>query len=204
MPVLETFSLSLLIGLSIAAPVGPIGLLVIQRSLNHGPRAGFAAGFGAATADALYGALGAWGAQGLMQALLSLRLPFTVAGAAFLLVLAGRLLRARPAQSMTDPAPPRAAWREGVGTLLLTLSNPATMLSFMAIFTALPGALAPGAPAAMVAGVFLGSALWWLLLSQLVGRLHGRFEARIQRHINLASALVLAGFALASLATLMR
>ena len=83
-----------------------------------------------------------------------------------------------------------------LGTLVLTLSNPATIFSFIAIFGTLGANAAGASPAVMVAGVLLGSALWWLLLSAAVGRLRGRFDARWQRRVNRASALLLAGFAL--------
>jgi len=89
-----TFLKAMLIGVSIAAPVGPIGLLTIQRSLQLGPRAGLATGLGAAVADALYGAVGAYGVHALIQALTAARLPLALGGGAYLLWMALQLLRA--------------------------------------------------------------------------------------------------------------
>ncbi|AVS73099.1 LysE family transporter, partial [Paracidovorax cattleyae] len=133
---LHIFLSSMAIGLSIAAPVGPIGLLVIQRSLNTGPRAGLATGLGAAAADGIYGAVGAFGVHGLVDTLVAVRVPLALAGAAFLLWMAWRIVRA-PAPAASAAAPESAGlWRHFTGTFLLTLSNPATILSFVAIFGA--------------------------------------------------------------------
>ena len=197
------------IGLSIAAPVGPIGMLVIQRTLRHGLASGLATGLGAAVADAAYGAVGAFGVTALVSWLQGARVPLVVAGGAFLLVLAWRTWRTAPAAEWaaeraaeqaaagTMPTSALALWSAFAGTFLLTLSNPATVLSFMAIFGTLAAQLTgPADPLLMVAGVLLGSALWWLLLCAAVARLRRRFDARAQRGVARLSALMLAGFAL--------
>lgn len=190
------FLSSMLIGLSIAAPVGPIGLLTIQRSLEHGPRAGLATGLGAAAADAVYGAIGAYGVSWLLQALVAARVPLALFGGAVLLTMAWQLVRAPAAERAATTAPARDGWHYFSGTFVLTLSNPATIISFIAIFGTMAGRGASTSPALMVAGVLLGSALWWLALSSTVGRLRERFDARWRRRVNLVSAAVLAGFAL--------
>lgn len=197
------FLSSLLIGLSIAAPVGPIGLLTIQRSLEHGPRAGLATGLGAAAADAVYGAIGAYGVAWLVNALVAARVPLALFGGTVLLWMALQLLRAPVAERAANTAPARNGWQYFAGTFVLTLSNPATIFSFVAIFGAMAGRAASASPAVMVAGVLVGSALWWLFLSSVVGRLRERFDARWRRRVNLVSAAVLAGFALWQWASLL-
>jgi threonine/homoserine/homoserine lactone efflux protein len=196
------FAQSLLIGLSIAAPVGPIGLLVIQRTLQRGPAIGLATGLGAAVADAAYGAVGAFGVTSLIGALSAARVPLALGGGAFLLWLAWTTWRSAPAAKAAAAGGGRGLLPSFAGSLLLTLSNPATIFSFIAVFGALAANGAAGAHAApsspwpMIAGVLVGSALWWLLLSAVVGRLRARFDARAQRAVNRLSALVLAAFAL--------
>jgi len=202
-PLLPLFLQSLLIGLSIAAPVGPIGLLTIQRTLNHGPAVGLATGLGAAVADAAYGAVGAFGVTVLIQALTAARLPLAVGGAAFLLWMAWSIWRAPVAERAAPARGGSDLLRCFVGTFVLTLSNPATILSFIAVFGALAGRLRVASPWTMIAGVLIGSALWWLLLSTVVGRLRERFDVRWRRRVNLASAAVLAGFALWQVAALL-
>ena len=190
------FAQSLLIGLSIAAPVGPIGLLVIQRTLQRGPAQGLASGLGAAFADAAYGGVGAFGVSAVTHALQSARVPLALGGAAFLLWLAWRTWFARPAQSAAPVADARSLLGCFAGTLLLTLSNPATIFSFIAVFGALAARGQATSPWLMVAGVLIGSALWWLLLCGVVGRLRLRFDQRWLWRINRASALLLAAFAI--------
>jgi threonine/homoserine/homoserine lactone efflux protein len=202
---LALFWQSLLIGFSIAAPVGPIGLLTIQRTLQQGWRAGLATGLGAAVADAAYGAVGAFGVTALIDALAAARVPLVIGGGLFLLWLAWRIARAPVAERAADarggadPAHDErgaaALGRCFAGTFVLTLSNPATILSFVAVFGALAGRMQVPSPTTMIAGVLIGSALWWLLLSAAVGRLRERFDSRWRRRVNRMSALVLAGFA---------
>ena len=198
------FGQSLVIGVSIAAPVGPIGLLTIQRSLEHGPRAGLATGMGAAVADAFYGAVGAFGVAWLVNALVAARVPLALFGAAFLLWMAWRLVRAPLADHAAASRPAAGLGQYFARTFVLTLSNPATIVSFIAIFGAMAGRGPVASPWTMVAGVLVGSALWWLALSSTVGRLRERFDARWRRRVNLASAAVLAAFALWQLASVAR
>jgi threonine/homoserine/homoserine lactone efflux protein len=190
------FFQSVWVGLAIAAPVGPIGVLVIQRTLRHGVPAGLATGLGAAVADAAYGALGAYGVSGLIAWLQGARVPLALGGGVFLLLLAWRTWNAAPTAlgSAAPVAPSLAA--NFAGAVALTLANPATILSFIAIFGALAGAGAPVSPASMVAGVLAGSALWWLLLCVTVGATRERFDAAWQRRVARISALMLAAFAL--------
>ena len=192
---LSELAAALLVGLSIAAPVGPIGLLVIQRTLQRGSAVGLATGLGAA-ADGLYGAIGAFGVNWLMQALQAARVPLALAGGAFLLALAWSCWAAAPATQAARTEGARGLLGSFAGTFMLTLANPATLLSFIAIFGSLGGRASGASPGLMILGVLLGSALWWLLLSMTVGRLRTRFDRRWQKRVNRASALLLAGFAI--------
>jgi threonine/homoserine/homoserine lactone efflux protein len=190
------FAQSLLIGLSIAAPVGPIGLLVIQRTLQRGALVGLATGLGAAVADALYGAVGAFGVSWVIDALVGARVPLALGGGAFLLWMAWRIWRAAPVERAAQAGAGAGLLSCFAGTFMLTLSNPATIFSFIAVFGTLGARMQVASPWTLIAGVLVGSALWWLLLSALVGRLRTRFDTRMQRGVNRASALLLAGFAL--------
>lgn len=192
------FVQSMGIGFAIAAPVGPIGLLVIQRTLQHGRLAGLATGLGAALADAVYGAIGAFGVAALIGALQAARVPLALFGGAFLWWLAWRTW------SVTPAAAPGATGARSdspqlagalAGTFALTLSNPATILSFVAIFGAMAGRGAVASPVWMVLGVLLGSALWWLVLSTVMGAVRHRLHDSTRRLISRASALALAAFA---------
>jgi threonine/homoserine/homoserine lactone efflux protein len=200
----EFFARGLAVGFSIAAPVGAIGLLCVRRTLAEGRLAGFVTGLGAATADAAYGAVAAFGLTAVMGALTDHAAWVRLLGGCFLCYLGIVTFRAAPA----DLAAPGAA-RTGLAgayasTVALTLANPSTILSFVAVFAGLGLAEAGGRAdaAAMVAGVFLGSALWWLLLSGAVGLARGALTAGGLRWVNRLSGLCLVGFGLVALAGL--
>ncbi len=191
------------IGFSIAAPVGPIGLLCIRRTLAEGRIAGFVSGLGAATADAMYGAIAAFGLTLVSSALVSQQRALRLVGGIFLCYLGARTFRARPAE--------RAASARGGGllgayasTLLLTLTNPTTILSFAAIFAGLgmAGHAGYAVAASLVLGVFLGSAGWWLVLSGGVGLWSGRLGSEGLRWVNRLSGAIIAGFGAVALLTL--
>ena len=197
-PPLVPFGQALLVGLSIAAPVGPIGVLCIQRTLERGSGVGLATGLGAAAADAVYGAIGALGVGAVIAALQGARTALALGGGLVLMALGVRLWRSA-AQALAPPAAAdsRAAdvARAFGSSFALTLSNPATILSFVAIFAVLAGGGAVQ-PAWLVLGVFLGSALWWLVLVGTIAAWRRRLAPGVLRAIRRASAALLFGFGL--------
>lgn len=198
------FFKSALIGLSIAAPVGPIGLLCIQRTLDYGPRVGLATGLGAAAADATYGAIGAFGVTALITLLTGARPLLAAGGAMFLLWLAWSAWHGAGPRQAAAVEGGVQGWHAFGGTFLLTMSNPATILSFIAVFSSLAGSMSTASPAWMIAGVFVGSAAWWFVLVGMVGRARERLQAAHLRWIRRGSALLLAGFAAYQLMSLAR
>jgi threonine/homoserine/homoserine lactone efflux protein len=186
-----------LIGLSIAAPVGPVGLLCIQRTIAYGPRIGFFSGLGAAIADATYGAIGAFGLATVTSYFVTLTTPLAVFGALFLGWMGVKLLRAAPASSTVSAANGVFAGKAFISVFILTLANPMTILSFIAVFAAIagPAASAPGAAVLMVFGVFCGSAFWWLLLAFGVASVRHKIGPGIMALINRIGGCILLGFA---------
>jgi threonine/homoserine/homoserine lactone efflux protein len=186
------------LGLAVAAPVGPIGLLCIQRSIEGGFLAGFATGLGAATADTLYGLLAALGMFGVTQVLGSGGDVLRLVGAGFLLWLAVSTWRSVPAEPGAAASVPGPAACY-LTTVVLTLANPATILSFAAIFAGLGVGTGDQSPLPLVIGVAIGSALWWLGLAGAVSGIRSRLGHRLRRAINRGSAVLLGGFAVAAL-----
>ncbi len=191
------------IGFSIAAPVGPIGVLCIRRSLADGTWKGFAAGLGAATADAAYGCVAGFGLTAVSGFLVRHQTPLGLVGGAFLCCIGIRTFLSRPAQEA--PAAADGMLAAYGSTLLLTLANPATILSFAAVFSAIGLGISADYPGAarLVLGVFAGSALWWLILSGGVGLLRSRVTPAWLRGINRLSGCVLAGFGIYALVHLL-
>jgi threonine/homoserine/homoserine lactone efflux protein len=195
------FMKGLIMGFSIAAPVGPIGILCIRRTLAEGRVSGFVTGLGAATADGLYGCVAGFGLTLISGFLIHHQGGFRMAGGLFLCYLGLRTFLARPAESS---APSRGDSLLGhyVSTFFLTLTNPMTILAFAAIFAGLGMASGGGnyvSAGVLVFGVFLGSTLWWFILSSGVGLFRKRFSLQALRWINRISGLVILAFGLISI-----
>ncbi len=198
-----------MLGLTIAAPIGPTSLLCIERTLAGGALAGMATGYGAATTHMAYATAAATGLVVLVSAASTPWLigPFQVGCAAFLLYLARRTLRRRVPflVSMTGARPTRQtlrAWRSyGVG-LVWTLGNPMTLLGFAALSPSLLGDVdrMEHTVPLLAAGVFLGSATWWTTLAAGVALGRNHLTERGLRLANLVTATLLALLALGVLA----
>lgn len=201
---LMLFARGALIGLAIAAPVGPIGVLCIRRTLAEGRLAGFVSGLGAASADLLYGTIAVLGLTALADLLVGVSFWTRLLGGLFLCYLGLRILREQPAER---PAEAQGHGLVGayLSTLVLTLTNPATIIAFTAIFAGLgAGSLYRGYGEGMmlVVGVAVGSALWWLTLTSATGLLRKRMTLRWLRWVNFGAGLVILGFGLAALVSL--
>jgi threonine/homoserine/homoserine lactone efflux protein len=203
----------LLIGLSIAAPLGPIGLLCINRTLAEGPRLGFLCGLGAAVADALYALAGTVALSAIATWVIDDRTALRVIGGIFLVYLGARTFM-RPLAALPNPGRitarlPPGAHAAFMSTFLLTLANPVTLLGFAAMFAGLGVApvgmisSADSVAAALVLGIFLGSALWWLVLSSLIGQLRPYIGPHTLTVINRVSGTVLTAFGLYAFAALL-
>jgi len=204
----------LVIGVSVAAPVGPIGVLTIQRTLARGRLVGFVTGLGVASADALYGVIAAFGLTVIANALISAQTAIKLVGGLFLLYLGLRTFFS-PALTNANAAPTDDRSRGGLfgayaSAFALTLTNPITILVFAGIFAGagLSAVSEAGGDAlcalALVIGVFSGSTLWWLLLSSATGLLRTRFTPRVLVWINRLSGAVILAFALAALIGLLQ
>jgi threonine/homoserine/homoserine lactone efflux protein len=193
----------MLLGFSIAAPVGPIGILCIRRTLSNGRAAGLVSGLGAATADAIYGTIAAFGVTFISSLLISQQNWLRLIGGVFLCYLGVRSFLSVAAVSTANL---RA---EGLGeayvsTFILTITNPLTILSFAAVFAGL-GLNAGGNYASatvLVLGVFLGSALWWFTLSSGVSLFRSRFSPQGMRWVNRISGVIITTFGVIALASL--
>lgn len=186
-----------LLGLSVAAPVGPIGVLCIRRTLEGGMARGLATGLGAATADMCYGATAAVGISAVTHTLISLQGWLHVAGGLFLGWLGLTTILSQPAASAAAAQERRGLWGAYLSTVTLTLANPSTILSFIAIFASISlGGHGVGQTIALVLGIFSGSALWWVVLSGTIHMVRQRLPVTLLLWVNRLSGLILIGFAL--------
>jgi len=200
------FFKGLVIGFSIAAPVGPIGVLCIHRTLADGRASGLVSGLGAATADAIYGGIAGFGLTFISNFLVSQQVWLRLGGGGFLCYLGLKTFFAKPAE--------QAALTKGKGlvsayasTFLLTLTNPLTIISFAAIFAGLGLASTRGnyvSAGLLILGVFIGSALWWVILSGGIGVFREKFNPHGWQWVNRISGAIIAGFGLLALLSVLR
>ena len=201
-----------LIGLAIAAPLGPISMLCMHRALTEGPRAGFICGLGAALADAVQAIAGAIALGVIGRWLVNDPTTLRVIGGVYLVYLGARTFL-RPTLAL-PPIGKGPGLQPGTKAAFfisfrLTLANPTTLLGFAAMFAGLGVAAvgqlsaADAAAAALVLGVFLGSTLWWLAMSHLIGRFRSRIGALTLTVINRLCGTVLTAFGLYAIATLL-
>ena len=198
---LDFFLRGLIIGFSIAVPVGPIGILCIQRTLTQGRWIGLLSGLGAATADAVYGAVAGFGLTAISGILITQVLWFRVIGGAFLCYLGIKTFLAKPADKAAI-AKGQGPWAAYFSTVFLTLTNPATILSFIAVFAGLGLANTGGdfwAAGILVLGVFIGSALWWVVLSSVISLTRSRISPQTLQWLNRISGLILLIFGIIAL-----
>jgi threonine/homoserine/homoserine lactone efflux protein len=203
MSALSWLARGLVLGFAIAAPVGPIGVLCIRRTLAAGWLTGLLTGLGAATADGFYGGVAAFGLTAISGVLVAQQGIIRVVGGALLCYLGLRTLLAKPAANAAPVRDRRGLSGAYLSTVGLTLTNPATILSFAAVFAGLglvgAGGSMAAAPAWLTAGVFLGSACWWLLLSGVVSLLRTRLAPGALRWVNRVSGALLLGFGVVAL-----
>lgn len=201
----SVFLKGILLGLSIAAPVGPIGVLCIRRTLSGGIISGVASGVGTAVADAAYGLIAAFGITAVSSLLLEYSFLLRLCGGLFLFYMGYSIFFAHPADiQATDLSAGR--FGDFGSAFFLTLTNPLTILSFTAVFAGFGVGDTPGnygLAGIMVGGVFSGSLLWWVMLSGAVGLFRKQFDQQKLTIVNRISGAIICLFGVVSLATLL-
>ncbi len=200
------FLKGLIIGFVIAVPVGPIGILCARRMMAHGRRAGFFSGMGASTADVLYGFIAAFGVTFISDILKSYQFWLRLAGGALLCFLGIKTFIEKPERKDFFPILRKKKSHAGMytSTFLLTLTNPMTIFTFAAVFAGFGISGAKGSvlsAAILILGVFLGSVLWWLFLVGVFSVLKRRFKLHELQWINRIAGLIIAGFGVFALAS---
>ena len=201
---LTLFFKGLIIGFAIAAPVGPIGVLCIQRSLHDGFKIGLVTGLGAAFADGTYGLIAGFGLTAISSILIAQQFWIRLIGGLFLLYLGIKLFLTVPQQRSAGKSD-RSSWHAFSTTYLLTVTNPATILSFIGVFAGLGVGTSStdySEAIVLISGIILGSAMWWLFLSGGVALiLHHRLTPAVMRNINRLSGFIILVFGVYSLLT---
>lgn len=194
------------IGLSVAAPLGPVNLIVIRAALRRGMVVAFVTGLGAVLADIVFAGIAAYGARSIESAVAAYATLLTLTGGVLLVVIGIRTARKHVAQSdlnTIEPPTARLLARKFLTTLALTATNPGTLFAFLAIFGTMSAVLklgaAPYRPLLVVSGVGIGGTLWWLFLSFMVDWLKSRLTPAILDRTNRWAGVLIAAFGFALL-----
>ncbi len=202
------FLKGILLGLAVAAPVGPIALLILRRTLNEGRLAGFVSGLGAAAADTLCALLACLFLGSLRSFLHSHDTLVHLIGATFMLAIGYKLARTLPSSHAANrPLHERNLLTAFWGTGLLTLANPMTLLGMVALVaaTGTPETLShTQAATALTLGISLGSTLWWIILTVCAARLGRALNPRSLALLNRLAGFALIAYGLVQLALLAR
>jgi len=203
LPLLALFARTFVIGIAVAAPVGAMGALCIQRTLARGWRTGFATGLGIATADGTYAAVAAFGVAALSVALVAWQTPLRLVGGGVLIYLGARsMLRESDESDECDVAEVASGSSRAnhAGTYLsalgLTLTNPMTIMAFGAVFASAGLVVQPGIASAVTAtaGIASGSLSWWLVLVTGVSLARHAAGPRLVAGISRVSGAVIVAF----------
>ncbi|MGC9945433.1 MAG: LysE family translocator [Bryobacteraceae bacterium] len=197
---LELLSRGVLAGLAISAPVGPVNVLCISRTLSKGRMAGLISGLGAATADTVYGAIAGFSISFVIQFLLREEFWIRLCGGALLIGIGIHYYFKRP-RSLTEQSR-GAAHSDFITAFLLNLTNPTTVLSFLAVLAVLGMGhhRARWLTLLLIAGIFCGAMLWWIVLAATTGYFRERFDDKAMLTMNRIAGLAIGGFGIVTLA----
>jgi threonine/homoserine/homoserine lactone efflux protein len=199
--IMDFFYRGLILGVMISAPVGPIGLLCIRRTAQRGLLIGFATGMGAAAADAIFGAIATFGVAAILTLVEGYQTQIKLMGALILAGMAWHAWRKKP--NFTAPQDIKASNVVGafLSGLVLTCTNPVTILAVMAVIASLSGSMTTIEAGIMTGGIFAGAAAWWAFLSAGVALFRKRFTERTLLFINRCTAILLCLVAVYALVT---
>ena len=194
------FIKGIIAGATVALPVGPIGIFCLRRMLMQGPAIGLISGFGSATADSIYATIALIGLSFISSWLMLHSVIFRIVSSLFLCGLGATIILSKPSR-------PQATWTRGLlqayfSTMFLTLTNPLLVLSFAALFTILgtnDALYAPYSLFSLLVGVFIGSSLWWIILSILIYYAHSKIAPETMAIINKISGTLIILFGIITL-----
>ena len=195
---MHSFVEGLMLGFAIAAPVGPIGVLCIRRTLHYGRLSGIYSGLGAASADMFYGLIAFLGINLLSDFLLSWQYWLRIGGGIFLIFWGMRIFLSKP-RDQNKPVTHGTYVKDFLSTFFLTLSNPLTIFAFLAIFAGL-GVVknVSNRGGWLILGIFLGSCLWWFILCEAVAFIRKKVNPNFLKWLSRIAGLIIIGFGIAA------
>ncbi|MBN9542277.1 MAG: LysE family transporter [Alphaproteobacteria bacterium] len=196
---LNSFIKAVMIGFAIAAPVGPIGILCIRKTLESGLKGAILVGLGASIALSIYGLIAGLGMSAITNILIEKEGVIKVVGGLLLLYLAYRECNTKPSNKEAS-VKAKSDLQTILAVTFLTLTSPMTIISFIGIFASInTGAIAILDVIIMVLGIFVGSMCWWFILGGVISKIKHKLPEIWLSRIKYIAAIILAGFGLYSL-----
>ncbi len=190
------FLKGLIVGIAVSAPMGPIGVLCVQKTVNKGKTLGFYSGLGAATADTFYAIITAFGLTYITNFLLRHQLYFEIIGISVLLALGLKMFFSNPVKQykINRQNQKKGVFGDYISIFFLTISNPLTIIFYGTAYAAL-GLIGDnstgGSSYLLIAGIFTGATLWWYFLTSIVNVYRHKFRLKVIWHINRASGIAI-------------
>lgn len=184
------------VGFMASVPLGPIGVLCIQRTLSRGRMSGFASGLGAASSDLIYAIVAGFSVSMVMEFVKSQEQMLTLLGALVLVGLGLKIFFSNPIKQMRNqrvtPRRSSGLWQDYISTFLLTIANPLAIFLFVAGFSLVGGGDGIIGRVALLCGVFVGAAAWWFILTMLVGLFRKKLTLKRLYYLNkIAGAVII-------------
>ncbi|QZT37692.1 LysE family translocator [Halosquirtibacter xylanolyticus] len=200
---LELFVKGVIIGLCASIPLGPIGVLCVQKTINKNRRAGFYAGLGAASSDTIYAIIAGFSLNYIIEVIRTHEVMFRFFGAGILIILGWHIFKSDPSADVQKFKRKTASyWQDYFFTFLLTFSNPLAILIFFSIFARFKLVINTSDPlpaAMLIGGIFIGATLWWFSLTSLVNMFRHKFNMQNLRLGNRIAGSVIIVFAVTTL-----
>ncbi len=175
----------IIVGFSASVPLGPIGVLCIQRTLNRGRMAGFVSGLGAALSDTIYAIVAGFSLSFVLDVIEAQMLWLQLAGAVILIIMGVKIFLSNPAiQLRRQKRKNSSLLQDFASTFLITITNPLAIFLFIAAFSVVGGEKQFDMQLMLVSGVFIGAASWWLTLTSLIGLFRKKINLRRLYWIN--------------------
>lgn len=186
----------IMIGLIFGMPVGAVGAMSMQRTMRHGPLAGFLSGLASSCADVLYACVGAFGLTMISDILLDYQRPISWIGALFLILIAMQMMRNKEQRNLIKESEHKEFFSMFLSSFMVAITNPAAILSFLFAFSIfeINGSLNLFDGLQLVFGVFIGTLCWWGLLVVLVNYMKEKLHILWFHRLNIAFGVILIGF----------
>lgn len=202
---LELILKGFIIGIIVSAPMGPIGVLCVQRTLHRGRMHGFVTGLGATLSDLFYAVVTGWGMNFVIEFIEAHRVSIQLCGCVFLLIFSYFVFKSNPVRQLnkqSDKVTPY--WKDFVSSFFFTLSNVTIVFFYIALYARF-NFINPEHPlineVVGIACVGLGAITWWYFISGLIHKLHGQFNPRGLRIFNIVLGGILVVIGVVGLVT---